>query len=280
MTSGYCPEIDITPELGEADAAYFHSLIGVLRWIVEFGRVDINVEASMLSSHLAMPREGHMQEILHVFAHLKKHMNTEMVFDQSKPEIDMNSFQSQDWSYLIYSSPGEDMKEALPPNMPKQLGHGFKILFFVDADHAGESLTRRSQTGFIVMLNNVPIHWHSKNQTSVETITFGSEMMEMNQAADYIWGFRYKLRMFGIPVEEPSYMYGDNNSVLAGSTRPESTIKKKAQSIAFHFIREGCAADEWRTTYINTLENISDLMTKPLSGEKRWQLIRMLLQHI
>ena len=85
MTSDYRPEIYITPELGEADATYFHSLIGVLRWIVELGRVDINVEASMLSSHLAIPREGHMQELLHVFAYLKKHMNTEMVFDPSEP---------------------------------------------------------------------------------------------------------------------------------------------------------------------------------------------------
>ena len=156
MTSDYRPEIDITPELGEADAEYFHSLIGVLRWIVELGRVDINVEASMLSSHLAMPREGHMQELLHVFAYLKKHMNTEMVFDPSDPENDMNSFQRQDWSYSIYSSPGEELKEALPPSMPKPLGHGFKIRCFVDAKHAGEYLTRRSRTGFIVMLNNHP----------------------------------------------------------------------------------------------------------------------------
>ena len=42
-----------------------------------------------------------MQEILHVFEYLKKHMNTEMVFDPSEPEIDMNSFQRQDWSYSI-----------------------------------------------------------------------------------------------------------------------------------------------------------------------------------
>ena len=61
MTSGYLPDIDITPELGEEDAAYFHSFIGVLRWIVELGRVDIKVEASILSSHLAMTREGRMQ---------------------------------------------------------------------------------------------------------------------------------------------------------------------------------------------------------------------------
>ena len=158
MNSGYHPDIDITPELGEEDAAYFHSLIGVLRWIVELGRVDINIEASMLSSYLAMPREGHMQELLHVFVDLKKHMNTDMVFDPSDPEIDMNSFQRQDWSYSIYSSPGEELKEALPPNMPKPLGHGFNICCFVDDDHAGESLKIRSRTGFIVMLNNAPIY--------------------------------------------------------------------------------------------------------------------------
>ena len=76
MTSGYRPEIDITPELVEEDAAYFHSFIGVLRWIVELCKVEINVEALMLSSHLEIPREGHMQELLHVFAYLKKHMNT------------------------------------------------------------------------------------------------------------------------------------------------------------------------------------------------------------
>ena len=60
MTSGYHPDIDITPELGEEDAAYFHSLIGVLIWIVKLGRVYINVETSMLSSHLEIPREVHM----------------------------------------------------------------------------------------------------------------------------------------------------------------------------------------------------------------------------
>ena len=58
---------------------------------MELGRVDINVEASMMSSHLAMPRKGHMQELLHVFVYLKKHMNTELVFDPSEPETDMNS---------------------------------------------------------------------------------------------------------------------------------------------------------------------------------------------
>ncbi len=57
----------MSPELGEADASYFHSLIGVLRWIVELGRVDHDVEVSMMSLHLALPREGHLKEIYHIF---------------------------------------------------------------------------------------------------------------------------------------------------------------------------------------------------------------------
>ena len=69
--------------------------------------IGINVEVSMLSQHLVLPREVHIQELLHIFVYLKKHLNSEMVFDPSEPDIYMNSFQRQDWSYSIYSSPGE-----------------------------------------------------------------------------------------------------------------------------------------------------------------------------
>jgi len=136
--------------------------------------------------------------------------------------------------------------------MPAPLGQDFVIRVFVDADHAGESLTRRSRTGFIVFLNNAPIYWMSKKQTSCETSTFGSEFIAKKQAAEYVRALRYKLRMFGIPVNEPAFIFGDNQSVLCNTTMPGSTIKKKSHSIAFHFVREGCARDEWRTAYINT----------------------------
>ncbi len=66
LSSNYHPEIDLSPELGEIKASHFHSLIGVLRWIVEVGRVDLDVEVSMTSSHLAFPHEGHLKEIYHI----------------------------------------------------------------------------------------------------------------------------------------------------------------------------------------------------------------------
>ena len=74
--------------------------------------------------------------------------------------------------------------------------------------------------------------------------------------------------MFGITVDEPVFFYGDNQSILVNALSPESTIKKKSQSMAFHFICKVYATDEWRTTYIHTPLNVSDLMSKLISGEK------------
>ena len=104
--------------------------------------------------------------------------------------------------------------------------------------------------------------------------------MAMKQATEYLCGLRYKLQMFGILVNGPAFVYGDNQLVLVNSSMPASTLKKKSQVVAFHFVCEGCAADEWRTTYINTNLNVANLMTEPLSGEKRWSFVRMLLHHL
>ena len=103
----------------------------------------------------------------------------------------------------------------------------------------------------------------------------------MKQATKYVRGLRFKLRMMGITVDEPAYVFGDNQSVLANTSAPASTLKTKSNAIAYHFVREGCAKDEWRTAYINTHDNVTDLLTKPLpSGEKQTKFIRMLLHHI
>ena len=66
FAQGYRPETDVTPELDPEKASYYQSQIGVLRWSVELGRVDIITEVSLLASHLALPREGHLEAVFHV----------------------------------------------------------------------------------------------------------------------------------------------------------------------------------------------------------------------
>jgi hypothetical protein len=103
----------------------------------------------------------------------------------------------------------------------------------------------------------------------------------MKQATEYVNGLRFKLQLFSITVDDPAFVFGDNQSTLANTSAPASTLKKKSNAIAYHFVREGCARDEWRTAYINTQENVADLFTKPLpSGEKQTKFIHMIIHHI
>ncbi|EJK62678.1 hypothetical protein THAOC_16700 [Thalassiosira oceanica] len=280
MAANYRPEVDISSrELSSSMAAYYHSLIGQLRWIVELGRADICLEVSMLSSHLALPREGHLDQVLHIFAYLGKHHNASLVFDPTEWTVPEDDFAKQDWNFSIYGCEG--LKEVLPEDMPTPLGKNMRIRVFVDSDHAGDEVTRRSRTGFIVFLNNTPIYWHSKKQTSCETSTYGSEFIAMKSACEYVRGLRYKLRMMGLRVDEPAYIYGDNQSVLANSGNPGATLKKKTSAIAYHFVREGCVRDEWRTGYVNTHDNVADLFTKPLPNtDKRWKFVSMILAYL
>ena len=84
------------------------------------------------------------------------------------------------------------------------------------------------------------------------------------------------MRLF---CDEPTYVYGDNHSVLANTSAPTSQLKKKSNSIAYHFVREGVARDGWRTTYVNMHDNMADLVKRPLpSGEKRWKFVQRLLR--
>jgi hypothetical protein len=233
----------------------------------------------MMSSHLALLRVGHLKELFHVFAYLMAHHNTEMVFNPTPVDFDQSLFQRQNWSFSPYGYAG--LEEEMPPGMPTPHGPAKTMRVYIDRNHAGELVTQRSRMRFIVLLNNAPIYWTSKKRGSCETSTFGSKFVAMKQATASVCGLRFKLLMMGITVDKPAFIFGENQSVLANTTAPASTLKKKSNAIAYRFVRERCARDEWQTAYINTHDNVANLLTKPLpSGEKQTKFILMSIHHI
>ena len=97
---GYKPELDLSPELDSTKSQYYQSLIGILQWMVEIGRIDMITEVNMMASHVAMPRDGHLENIFHMFAYLKIKHNSRMVFAPSYPKIDMTSFRECEWKHF------------------------------------------------------------------------------------------------------------------------------------------------------------------------------------
>ena len=87
--------------------------------------------------------------------------------------------------------------------------------------------------------------------------------------------------MMGIPVELPTYIFGDNHYVLVNSSKPHSNLKKKSSSIAFHFVRESAAKYECRVAYLNTNYNPADMTTKSLDGgEKQSRFTSYILHYV
>ena len=84
--------MDLSAELGPIFLDYYHTQTIVLRWMVELGIIDIITDVSMLASQLALPQEGHLESVFHIFGYLKGHHNYRMVFDLTYPTPDMSIF--------------------------------------------------------------------------------------------------------------------------------------------------------------------------------------------
>jgi hypothetical protein len=214
MVVSYCPEMDVTPVLNAEEANYYQSLVGVLRWIIEIGWIDITTEVSMLAAHMAMPREGHLYAVFRVFAYLKGKHNVRLIFDHSYPPIHHEIIE-EDHNWVPFYG---KISKAIPPNAPQPRGIPVVLRTFVDSDHAGNLLTRRLQTGYIQMIDMLVILWRSKKQGSIECSTFGSKFVAAKSAMDVNCALRYKLRMMGIPIDGHTYMFCDNMSVVNNTT--------------------------------------------------------------
>jgi hypothetical protein len=115
MARTYQPELDVTQVLEPELASQYQQLIGILRWAVKLGRVDVLVEVSLMSSHLCQPRVGHLEAVYSIFAYLEKHVKANMAFDDKMPRLDDTAFHKSDWSESIYG----DVEEG---KRPKAIG--------------------------------------------------------------------------------------------------------------------------------------------------------------
>ena len=112
------------------------------------------------------------------------------------------------------------MKKAIPPNMHKPCGNSVSTHFFVDANYAGNNATCRAQTGILIFVNKAPIIAFSKRQNTLETSTFDSEFTALKNSVELFEALWHKLRMFGIPIEGPTNVFCENESVYKNISTP------------------------------------------------------------
>ena len=270
MAEDYHPEIDDSPLLNDMDIAKFRSIIGSANWIITLGRFDINYATSALSRFNMAPREGHLKAAKRILGYLKTFPKGRTIFDISYP--DHSKYPMTDHPNWKEFYP--DAEEDIPIDIPIAKGKAIRITVYVDADHAHDLVTRRSITGILLLLNNTPFRFICKRQKTVETSTYGSELVAARVATDLILETRYMLRTIGAKIDGPALMLGDNMSVVLNTTVPSSVLKKKHCAISYHRVREAIAAKILRFAHVPSTENIADILTKPLPNKSFHYLIK------
>jgi hypothetical protein len=155
-------------------------------------------------------------------------------------------------------------KELLPPKMLEPLGHPVTILTFDDTNHTDTVVTSCSHSGILLFVQNSPILWLSWQQNTVETSMFGSEFVTLRTAHDMIIALRYKLRMFGVPLEGPAQVFCDNQRVFKNTSIPKSVLAKKHNAVNYHALE---------VHKEDTATNLADLFTKTIPSDCRCELL-------
>lgn len=270
MSSQAVPELDSSIELNHTDITFYQELIGMLRWAIELGRVDIYVEVSLLSAHQASPRQGHLEELIHIFGFLKKNPEPTLYFNPEMPFLPPDMFDGDESTR--FQDQYRDAAEELPKHIPEPKGKPMHITCYVDASHAANKITRRLHAGYIIFVNRAPIICYSKRQNTIESSAFSSNFIAMKTCVEEITAIRYKMRMFGMTIDGPASVLCDNKSVVNNTSKPSSKLNKKHNSIAYHAVRWARAANIIKVGWIDGKYNLADALTKRLTKAVRERL--------
>jgi len=147
-----------------------------------------------------------------------------------------------------------------------------RLTGYSDADWAGDVNTRRSTTGYVVMLNNGAIAWKSQRQATVALSTMEAEYMALTEATKELKWVRTLLAELGYSngdgTDRPTDLFSDNQSAIALTKNPVSHARAKHIDIRHHFVREAIQDKIIWVQYIPTTEMTADSLTKALGREK------------
>jgi hypothetical protein len=233
-------------------------MIGFLQWAVSLGRFDFQTATMTMSRFRVAPQIVHFERLKRMYGYLKKLSSAAIRVRVQQPVFDDLPNQHFDWCHSIYGK----VTELTPKDAPRPLGNLVTTTTYTDATFYHDMFTGRSVTGILHLCNQTLIDWYSKRQATVETETFGSEFTAARIAVDQIIDLRTTLRYLGVPVKETSSMFGDNQSVVANSMIPQSSLNKRHNALAYHRVRKMIAGDILGYYCIDGKNNPADVVRK------------------
>jgi hypothetical protein len=215
---------------GLADVKEYQQIVGELQFASLVARPDISCAVGTLAQFNVNPTSTHLGAAKRVLRYLKG-------------SADLG---------VVYSPPSGEASA------------------FSDADWAGDRETRRSRTGYVVMINKGAVSWRSALQPTVALSTTEAEYMaltEVTKEVEWVRTFLKELK-YEHGVDEPTTVSTDNQGAKALANNPVSHSRTKHIAIRHHFIREKVADNTVWIQHVPTEMMTADSLTKALARQK------------
>ena len=261
MDDGDHPEMDTSDLLDEKETSLYMSLVGAMQWAVTLGRYDIGYATMVLSRFRVQPRRGHMDRVQKVFGYLRKFSDARIRFrTRIPPNEDLFNVPDCNWMHHIYGEREVEMFKGVPA--PK--GKVVRVSTFIDSGLHHCKVTGKASMCVLQLVNQMPVDWFFQKQATVETTTYGAEFVAARMGVDKIIDLVFTLKSMGVPVEEPVWMFGDNQSVVTSSTIQHSVLSKRWVALSYHRVRAAIAHGLIKFCHVDTKNNAADVGTKAL----------------
>ena len=275
IEKGDHPELDDSEFLDAKGIKLYQSMVGALQWAVTLGRLDIACAVMWMSRFRAAPRAGHLQRLHRMYGYLRHAPDAAIRFRTHVPDNERlypEPDEQHDWTRTPYGVHPEEFPDYAP--LPK--GNTVRHSCFVDANLMACQVTGKSVTGIVHMVNGTPVDFYSKLQSTVETATYSSEFVAARTATEQVMDTRIVLMSMGVPLDGPTWMMGDNASVITSGSIPSSLLKKRHNALSYHCVRAAIASGIIIFRKVKGTENPSDICTKFLP----WAVFYPLIQHL
>ena len=141
------------------------------------------------------------------------------------------------------------------------------ILGFADADHASDKDDRKSQTGYVFLINNAGVVWESHKQHSVALSTRDAEYMALSDASREAIARTHLYDDLQIITVQPPLLYSDSITALLLTDESAPYQRSKHIDTRYHYIRDILKKDQIQVDYVPSEENPADVFTKALSSD-------------
>src|SRR6266536_1835043 len=180
--------------------------------------------------------------------------------------------------YYLFKGILRYLKGSIKQRIIYSRGNRQGLVAFTNSDYTGKTLTEngKSTSKYVIFLAGEPIYWSSKRQSYVTTSSTESEYVGQANTIKHIVALYQFFTELRLPLTLPITLHADNQSAISLSQNPKFHARTRHIDTAYHYQREKMENGVVKIVYIPTKDMVADGLTKPLTGAKFQQFVKLL----